>query len=165
MKTTYAYSPDTGEIINTDTPSDWMGSTTLVPPVYDPAVSGCFFQNGAWVIVAAPILEAAQAARITELYGAYSAAIQLPVSYMGTTFQADESSQNVLTKVLVAGAVPAGFFWVDANNAQVPMTFAQLQGLAGAMLTQGQTAFAHLQAQKTAVKAAATETEVQAIVW
>lgn len=47
----YAYSPDTQEIINTDTPAEWMGTTTKVPPTYDPAVAGCFFRNSAWVIV------------------------------------------------------------------------------------------------------------------
>lgn len=48
----YAYSPDTQEIINTDTPAEWMSTTTIAPPPYDPAVAGCFFRNGAWVVVA-----------------------------------------------------------------------------------------------------------------
>ena len=49
----YAYSPDTGEIINIETPSDWMGTTEIVPPAYTPATEGCFFRDGAWVIVPA----------------------------------------------------------------------------------------------------------------
>lgn len=47
----YAYSPDTGELINTTTPAAWMLTTSIAPPAFDPATSGCFFRNGAWVIV------------------------------------------------------------------------------------------------------------------
>jgi hypothetical protein len=47
---TYYYSPATGEIINTDAPADWMGSTTLAPPVFDAITQGAFFRSGAWVI-------------------------------------------------------------------------------------------------------------------
>jgi hypothetical protein len=47
----YAYSPDTGEIINTTTPAAWMSTTAIAPPAYDPTISGCFFRNGAWVVV------------------------------------------------------------------------------------------------------------------
>jgi hypothetical protein len=162
----YAYSPDTGELINTDTPAAWMKTTTAAPPTFDPQAGGCFWKNGAWVIVTADQLTPAKSAQISILEAAYNSAIQLPVAYMSTTFQADAGSQDVLTKCLVAGSVPAGFYWLDANNAQVVMTFAQLQGLAGAMLVQGQTAFAHLQAKKSAVKAVTTTVaDVQAVVW
>lgn len=103
--------------------------------------------------------------QIATLEAAYIAAIQLPVAYMGSTFQADLDSQNVLTKCLVAGAVPAGFYWLDATNVQVPMTFVQLQGLAGVMLAQGQAAFAKLQGLKTAARDATTAATVQAVIW
>ena len=49
------YSPHTGELIETATPSDWMGLTDLVPPIFDSATQGCFFRSGAWVIVDAEI--------------------------------------------------------------------------------------------------------------
>lgn len=48
---THYYSPHTGELINTNTPSDWMAVTEITPPVFDSAVEGCFFREGAWVIV------------------------------------------------------------------------------------------------------------------
>jgi hypothetical protein len=48
--TQYAYHPDTGELIRTTSPSDWMGLTDIVPPAFDSAVCGCFWRNGAWVI-------------------------------------------------------------------------------------------------------------------
>lgn len=119
------------------------------------------WSNGSW----APNLGKAQAAQITALEDAYNTDIQLPVGYMGTIFQADDPSQAVLTKCLVAGSVPAGFYWLDANNIQVVMTFAQLQGLATAMLTQGQTAFVKRQTLKAQVRAATTLSAVQAVVW
>jgi hypothetical protein len=53
MKQIYAYSPDTGEFINIETPSDWMSSTDIAPPAYDSQTAGCFFRNGAWEIVTA----------------------------------------------------------------------------------------------------------------
>ena len=57
----YAYSPDTGELINTTTPAVWMLTTTIAPPAFNPAIAGCFFRNGAWVIVPAQTLTLLQA--------------------------------------------------------------------------------------------------------
>jgi hypothetical protein len=130
--------------------------------------------NDGWAVVngslvpptSEQLITTAQAIQIAAIEADYQVAIQHPVEYMDTTFQADKDSQDVLTKCLVAGSVPTGFYWLDANNVQVIMTFAQLQGLAGAMLVQGQTAFAHLQAKKSAIKAVTTTVvDVQSIVW
>lgn len=110
-------------------------------------------------------LQAAKNDNIAVLEMAYAAAIQTPVAYMATTFQADIASQDILAKSLVAGSVPAGFYWLDAQNTKIPMTFAQLQGLAAAILAQGQAAFDRLQACKAAVRAAKTIAAVQSIVW
>lgn len=51
MNQQYAYSPDTGELIQTQTPDDWMGVTDVQPPQFDSATSGCFWRNGAWQLV------------------------------------------------------------------------------------------------------------------
>ncbi|QMV32425.1 hypothetical protein 8G_00031 [Ralstonia phage Hyacinthe] len=110
-------------------------------------------------------LTGAQVAQIAIIEIAYQAAIQQPVNYMGTTFQADNDSQAVLAKSLAAGSVPTGFFWLDKNNAQVSMTFAQLQGLAGAMLAQGQAAFAKKTGLKQQIRGATTVAAVRAINW
>lgn len=110
-------------------------------------------------------LESMQFDKLKEVESAYQAAIQLPVSYMGTTFQADEDSQTVLTKSLSPGSVPGGFFWLDANNSQVSMTFPQLQGLAAAMLAQGQAAFAKKTVLKQQIRNATSVATVQAITW
>ena len=48
------YSPHTGEHINTDSPSDWMGRAGTPAPSYDRLTKGCFFKDGAWVIVDSP---------------------------------------------------------------------------------------------------------------
>lgn len=103
--------------------------------------------------------------QISALTLQYNAAIQQPVAYMATTFQADAYSQSEMTKKLVAGSVPPGFFWLDSNNVQVPMTFTELQGLSAAMSAQGQSAFAKLQGLKAQVCAAATVEEVGLVVW
>ena len=114
-----------------------------------------------------PSLDDIKTARKSLLEADYQLVIQQPVSYMGTTFQTDLDSQNTLSKVLVAlpGATPPGFYWVDATNAQVPMTFAQLQGLAGAMMTQGWTAFQKLQTLKASINACTTPAAVDNITW
>ncbi len=127
----------------------------------------------AWVAAGntpAPIpLAQAKAQQLALLQTAYDAARQVPVSYMSTTFQADDYSQTTLNKTLAcltpAGATPAGFYWVDANNVPVTMTLAQLQGLAQAMFATGWAAFQHLQALKGAVNAATTVAQVQAVTW
>lgn len=112
-------------------------------------------------------LDQTKVTQIATLTNAYNNAIQQPINYMSTTFQADSASQDTLNKVLVAlsGTVPTGFYWMDSTNNKVSMTFAQLQGLAGAMMAQGWTAFQHLQAQKSLVNAATTATAVSAINW
>lgn len=106
-----------------------------------------------------------QADQIARIEAAYQAAIQAPVSYMATLFQADEASQSILARCLSAGAVPAGFFWLDAQNNQVSMSYTQLQGLAAAMLAQGQEAFAKKTQLKEQVRAATTRAAVEAVVW
>ena len=53
---TYFYSPDTGEIIRTTTPADWMGATQLAPPAVTESQSAVF-RSGAWEVVeAAPVV-------------------------------------------------------------------------------------------------------------
>jgi hypothetical protein len=129
---------------------------------YEPGIpDGCTLHI---VDVLPPLgLTGAKAKQITLLEAAFTAAIQLPVDYMATTFQADVASQDVLAKSLVSGKVPTGFYWLDSANAKVAMTFVQAQDLAYAMLVHGMTAFAKLQDKKTAVRAATTVADVLAV--
>jgi hypothetical protein len=67
------YSPYTGELINTEAPSDWMGKTDVEPPAFDRATQGAFYRNGAWEIVTAnttPSLEDFQQAHDAHLNAA-----------------------------------------------------------------------------------------------
>ena len=53
----FYYSPHTGEHINTNTPADWMGKTSIVPPPFNAANQGAFFREGAWVVeTAVPVV-------------------------------------------------------------------------------------------------------------
>jgi hypothetical protein len=123
---------------------------------------------------AAQLLAQAQQAQLTTLTAAYQSAIAQPVSYTskgGITkmYQADPQSlsnlQNTLLGLQAAGATPSGFYWVAADNTQVSFAYADLQGLAAAMLAQGWAAFQQLQTLKAHVNAATTVSAVQAVVW
>ncbi len=53
----YYFSPHTGEHINTSTPADWMGKTSIVPPPFNAANQGAFFREGVWVVeTAVPVV-------------------------------------------------------------------------------------------------------------
>lgn len=107
--------------------------------------------------------------KIKDLETAYQSAISQPAAYMGTTFQADPSSQALLAQAITAytasGATPTGFYWLDAANQKIPMTLDQLNGLALVMADQAWTAFQNLQTKKTAAQNAATPGELSAITW
>ena len=49
--TIYAYNPATGELIRTDNVADWMGTTEVPPPEFDPAVASAFWRGDFWEIV------------------------------------------------------------------------------------------------------------------
>lgn len=126
-------------------------------------------QDRQLVAVPSVDLATAKAAQLALIDAAYDAASQAPVSYMGTVFQADEISQRIMGRTISAvplgSNLPSGFAWFDANNNPVPMTCAQLQGLAAAVLAQAFPLFQHKQAQKAAIRAATTVAAVQSITW
>lgn len=120
------------------------------------------------------LLSKAQNTQLTLMGESYALAIQAPVGFTSAggvlqTFQGDPQSQSNLVMTLAgysaAGATPPGFFWVAADNTQVPFILSDLKGLAGAMLAQGFTAFRHLQTQKAAIRAATTVAAVQGVIW
>lgn len=119
------------------------------------------------------LLSEAQSIQLSVIEVAYSTAIYQPIAYMGTTFQADKASQSLMTQTIVGlqsviavgGTVPANFSWWDINNIAVPMTLLQLQGLYATGVGLVNTAFAHKQTQKAAIRAASTVTAVQEVIW
>ena len=48
--TRHYYSPHTLELIATTTPAEWMASTAVAPPAFQPETQSCLFQDGAWVV-------------------------------------------------------------------------------------------------------------------
>ena len=134
------------------------GFTELVPNASDK------WNGSKWVLD----ITISLATKLSELETAYNNANELDIAYMSTTFQADKKSQDLIVKVLSAGSVPSGFFWIDKANNKVAMTYAQLQGLSGAILTRNQTNFIKFQGLKAKVKLTTTTTtqaELDAIVW
>lgn len=122
--------------------------------------------------LSAPTLAQAQDAQRVLLESAYAAAASAPVSVttagkVTASFQADAGSvanvQATLLGLSATQATPTGFFWVAADNSQVPFTYADIQGLAAAMLAQGWASFKRLQVAKAAVRAATTVAAVQAV--
>jgi hypothetical protein len=119
-------------------------------------------------------LAQAQAAQIAALEAAYTNAIAQPVAYksvggitktFSATPQAISNVANMQLAFAPPNALPQGFYWVATDNTQVPFTYADIQGLAAALGTQGWNSFAHLQTQIAAVMAAPTAAAVQSINW
>ena len=108
-----------------------------------------------------------QSAQLALMDTSYNAANTQPIPYMGTTFQADKDSQDLIASVITAcgGSLPDGFVWYDSNNLPQPMSFAQLQGLAATILMRGQPLFYQKQARKAAIRAATSAQQVEAITW
>ncbi len=119
-------------------------------------------------------LEGMRDQQITILQAAYEVVVSADVSYVSEgsvtkDYQVSavtiESLMYAMAGCLQAGATPTNYFWLSSDNTQVPFTYNDLKGLAAAMFSQGAPAFAHLQEQKTAVRAATTVLSIQAIVW
>ena len=154
------------------------GTSAVLVPDGVPAAIGWTYASGAFNAPPAPAvaltLAQAQAAQNAALYASYLAAISQPVNFttaagVSKSFDADAASiasaQQMLAAFSGAGAVPAGFYWVAADNTQVAFTFKDLQGLAQVLGNQGWTQFQALQSLKAQVNAAATVAAAQAVVW
>ena len=133
-------------------------------------------ENNAWIVrpLNSSEIATAQAGQIALLVSAYDLAKQQAVSYTsagGITkmYQADKKSVENLEAMLwtfqLEGATQPGFYWVAADNTQVPFTYGDMQGLAFAFGAQGALAFQHLQTKKAAVNAATSLSAIQAITW
>jgi hypothetical protein len=121
----------------------------------------------------AQLLASAQQTQLALIDDAYNAAMQQPVAYMNTTFQADKDSQDLMNRaitglqsiVVTGGTVPTNFAWYDINNQPVTMTLLQLQGLFATGVANVNTLFVHKQTQKAAIRAATTVSAVTKIIW
>lgn len=113
----------------------------------------------------AVILAEAKAAKLLELKAAYDAANYANIVHNSKTWKADKESQELLAAVLSVGSVPPGMYWRDITETQNPMSFSDLQALAGAILARGLTLDSNMDTKKAAAAAATTVEEVDAIVW
>lgn len=142
-------------------------------------VIGATYENGVFTPPSAPpapapTLDQAQSVQTALMTQAYAEAISQPVAYttaagVAKTYDADPASQNLITQAFTlysaAGAVPDGFYWVAADNTQVPFTLADLKALGTAVGAQVWAAFQHLQTKKAAILDATTVAEVRAVTW
>ena len=143
--------------------TDWQSHINGQRKVYD-------ITTEAWIDYVpseTEVLNQNKEVKLAEIRLAYETEISGDILYMNTTFQADQKSQDMITKVLAAsgGTLPTGFFWLDSSNNQVPMTYADLQGLANEILIRGQNAFGKYQTLKEQIKLANTIDELNNIVW
>lgn len=98
----------------------------------------------------------------------YERVNQLPILYLGNTFQADNKSTALMTSALavltsVGGTV--GTSWWDIDNVPVAFTYAQFAGLGVAIFQRGQPYFVNKRAKKDLINSATTIAEVEAITW
>jgi hypothetical protein len=100
-----------------------------------------------------------------ELRAAYEIVITSPIAHNSITWAAGKEDQSLLVACLSAGAVPEGMYWRDLAGAAHPMTFADLQALAGAILMRGLVADSNLQSKLQAVASASTLADVSQITW
>lgn len=148
---------------------------SLVDATDAPGVAeGWSYDGKNFVPPASASLDDIKSEQKTAIDDAYQTAIQQDISFktaagITETFQADAQSQSVLMQATqgysLAGAVPSGFFWKAKDNTRVPFTLADLEGLYGAMLAQGWTAFQKRTDLKEEIDAATTIEAVQAIIW
>ena len=105
----YAYSPDTGELIRTETPADWMGTTSVAPPEFDPATTGCFWRGDHWEIVPGevpsdpvPVVVTMRQARLALLGAGKLAGVEAAIASMPepqrTAAQIEWEYSNVLQR-------------------------------------------------------------------
>lgn len=132
------------------------------------------FDGGTVVSDDSQSLAAVQVRQCALLDAAYTTAIAQTVAFTTAaadthSYQSDPDSVSKLSACLLgwmgAQAVPDGFYWLASDNTRVVFTWADLQGLAAALIDAGHTAFAVLQDLKVAVRAAATPDAVRSITW
>lgn len=110
-------------------------------------------------------IDSTKEAKKRELMAAYETAITAPVVHNSITWTADREAQSLLVSCLSSGSVPPGMYWRDVNKTPHSMTYADLQALAGAMITRGLVADTNLQTKLANVDAAETMQDIDQIVW
>lgn len=128
-------------------------NTTDIQPIglHDPKWDGVKWVENKSITA---LLDIEKQAKINELNMEYDMANDLDVSYMGNTFAGKPKDRTIISEILSIGSVPTGFYFRSATNVDVPMTYAQLQGLAKVILTKNQSNFVKRSTLKKKILAA-----------
>ena len=114
-------------------------------------------------------LDEMKKAKKQEIETAYQNAIQQPIDYTVNnethTFQADQHSQDILTKVIVGAPADFTTNWLDINNNPIPIALSDLKGLAQAILERAEQMFQKKVQLKQQVDQATTKEELKNISW
>jgi len=113
----------------------------------------------------APSFAELQTAKKQEIKTSYNLANEVDIAYMGTIFQADKDSQDLIARNLSIGSVPNGFYWKDKNNNKVAMTYVELQGLGSVIQTRSMGNYGKLSTLKAQTKVAKKQADLDVIVW
>lgn len=112
----------------------------------------------------AHIEESREIKRLT-LRASYESAITQPIEHNAITWAAGKDDQSLLATVLSVGSVPPEMYWRDIDRAPHAMTYADLQALAGAILSRALLADSNLMTKLQSVDAAETIEAINAIEW
>ena len=125
--TIYTYNPATGELIRTDKVADWMGTTEVPPPDFDPVAAGCFWRDDHWEVEDAkppeapvPDVVTMRQARLALLGAGLLAQVNTAVANMpgaeGDAARIEwEYAQEVRLDSPLVAALSAAFGWTSAQ--------------------------------------------------
>jgi len=82
-------------------------------------------------------IEQAKADKLITIEADYQTAITADITYLTKVISCDKDSLDLMAQNLAIGSVPVGFYWRTADNTDLPMTYAELQGLGSAIQTRG----------------------------
>jgi hypothetical protein len=165
-QTTHGFYPE--EIAYTSLPIDLI---TITDIEYNAAMNlapgeSLNVVGGVLVIVPAS-LSFFKAQQDAILDAAYKTAITSDITFGAgsNVFAMDILSQLLLTQILVTGSVLIDFKWNDINNIQVSMTFVEMQNFSSLLFDRNQGYYLRLQARKASVNEAATQVDIESVIW
>jgi len=115
--------------------------TSAVPDMIAVELKGAYSGT---IIIVSHSLVSAKTSKATEIQNNYLIALHSGFTYAGNTYDSDETSMNMISGAAGEAArsgVPAGFVWKTQNNQLIPMSKANLNGLAAAMFAHINTSF------------------------
>lgn len=164
---------DDTNVMGNNTPEGCMAlEIDISSPVFLDQKGWCVIDGVPQLLPPSPeeLLAAAKTAQNNAIEAAYqNATFATAIPYKGATFWTDSDSQSKIMGLMVvygkAAALPDGFLFWDATNHGVPMTYADMEGLAMAIAKRENTNFVRRKTLLAQIQTATTVAEVQAVVW